>query len=103
MLLMSRVQGSVTNNNGLWIGVVDLLTPYYNHTTRTYKQYSAIADLHNLQFTVAHALGCSVSTSRIRATDLNTETITSNHHGVFLPFLIQSPWNTDIPELDPVL
>jgi hypothetical protein len=25
---VSRVQGSVTNNNGLWIGWLDLLTPY---------------------------------------------------------------------------
>jgi hypothetical protein len=54
-----------------------------------YNQYSAIADLHNLQFTVAHALGFSVSTSRLLATDLNTETSTSNHYEVSLPFLLQ--------------
>jgi hypothetical protein len=48
-----------------------------------------MADLHNLQFTVAHALGFSVSTSRLLA----TETVTSNHYEVFLPFLVQSPWN----------
>jgi hypothetical protein len=30
------------------------------HTTRNYRQYSAIADLHTLQFTVTHALGFSV-------------------------------------------
>jgi hypothetical protein len=58
-----------------------------------YNYYSAIADLHNLQFTVAHALGFSVSTSRLLATDLNTETSTSNYYEVFLPFLVQSPWN----------
>jgi hypothetical protein len=39
------------------------------------QQYSAIADLHIFQFTVAHALGFPVSTSRFRATDLNTQTI----------------------------
>jgi hypothetical protein len=44
---------------------------------------SLSADLHNLQFTVAHALGFSVSTSHV-ATDLNTETITSNHLEVFV-------------------
>jgi hypothetical protein len=40
-------------------------------------QYSAIADLQTFQFTVAHALGFSVSTSRLLATDLHTETVTS--------------------------
>jgi hypothetical protein len=29
----------------------------YVHTTRGYRQYIAIADLHTLQFTVTHALG----------------------------------------------
>jgi hypothetical protein len=42
-------------------------------------KYSAIADLHNLHFTAAHALGFSISTSRLLATDLNTETSTSKH------------------------
>jgi hypothetical protein len=37
-----------------------------------YNQYSGIVDLHSLEFTVAHALGISVSTSRLLATDLNT-------------------------------
>jgi hypothetical protein len=39
-------------------------------------QYSSIADLHTFQFTVAHALGFLVSTSRLLATDLSTETTT---------------------------
>jgi hypothetical protein len=52
-----------------------------------------MADLQNLQFTVAHALEFSVSTSRLLATDLNTENSTSNHYEVFLIFLVQSPWN----------
>jgi hypothetical protein len=49
-----------------------------------YNQYSAIADLLTFQFTIAHALGFSVSTSHLLATDLNTEMITSNHYEVFL-------------------
>jgi hypothetical protein len=40
--------------------------------TLKYKQYSVIADLHRLQFTVAHALGFPVSTSRLPATAFNT-------------------------------
>jgi hypothetical protein len=35
-----------------------------------YNQYSAIADLHILQFTVTHALEFSVFISRILATEL---------------------------------
>jgi hypothetical protein len=65
------------------------VTSYLNHT-----YYSTIADLHNVQFTVALALRFSVSISRLVATDLNTETSTSDHYGVFfLPFLIQSTWS----------
>jgi hypothetical protein len=58
-----------------------------NNATRTCKQYSATADPHNLQFTLAHALGFSVSTSRLIATDLNKETGTLNHYEVFLSSL----------------
>jgi ABC-type amino acid transport system permease subunit len=53
------------------------------NTTRAYKQRSAIADLHTSQFTAAHALGFSVSTSRRLVVDLDTGTITSNHCEVF--------------------
>jgi redox-regulated HSP33 family molecular chaperone len=35
-----------------------------------YGRYSAITDLHNLQFTVAHALGFAVFASRLLATKL---------------------------------
>jgi hypothetical protein len=35
-----------------------------------YNQYNAIADLHNLQFTVTHAVGFSVFISRLLATEL---------------------------------
>jgi hypothetical protein len=50
------------------------------HSTRKYMRYSAIADLHTLQFTVTQTLGFSVFTSRILATDFNTVLIT---HKVF--------------------
>jgi hypothetical protein len=52
----------------------------YIHTTRDYRQYSAIAILHNLQFTVPHALGFSVFTSRILATDLSQPHCHFNSH-----------------------
>jgi hypothetical protein len=42
----------------------------YIFTTRDYRQYSAIADLHTLQFTVTPAFGFSVFTRRILATHL---------------------------------
>jgi hypothetical protein len=34
----------------------------------------------HFQFTAAYALGFSVSISRLLATNLNTETVTSNHY-----------------------
>jgi hypothetical protein len=45
----------------------------YMNTVRAiqYMQYSAIAILHTFQLTVPHALGFSVFTSRILATDLS--------------------------------
>jgi hypothetical protein len=55
---------SVINNNGFWIGFMNTLT----QSTRTCKQYSTVADLHSLQFTVTHAF--SVFTSRILVTEL---------------------------------
>jgi hypothetical protein len=58
-----------------------------------YNSYSAIADLHTFQFTVAHALVFSAFTSRLLATDLNTEISTSYHYEVFLLFRLQSLWN----------
>jgi hypothetical protein len=64
------------------IGFID---PSLYNLSLNYNQYSATADLHAFKFTVAHALGYSVSTSRILATDLNTGTITSNHYEV-MPF-----------------
>jgi hypothetical protein len=48
------------------------LTPNYTYI----QQYSAIADLHHLQHTVAHTLGLPVSTGRLLATAFNTGIIT---------------------------
>jgi hypothetical protein len=42
----------------------------------TPANYSATGDFHTFQFTVAHALGFSVSASRTWATGLDTGTIT---------------------------
>jgi hypothetical protein len=47
--------------------------------TLRYSPYSAIADLHTLQHTVARALGFFVFTSRLIAMDLNTETTTVSY------------------------
>jgi hypothetical protein len=71
---------------------LDLLVRWLQVLLITLK-YSAIAVLHTSQFTVAYALGFFVFTSRLLAMDLNTETSTSNHCEVFLPFLVQSHWN----------
>jgi hypothetical protein len=46
-------------------GILDLLT-----LLGTTGNYSAVADLHTLQFTVTHTLGFLVFTSCIQATDL---------------------------------
>jgi hypothetical protein len=49
--------------------MTEFIAPY-TFTTRNYRQFSAIADLHTLQFTVTHALGFSVFTSRILSMQL---------------------------------
>jgi hypothetical protein len=51
--------GSVSNSDTIYLN---------------YKQYSVIADLHNFQFTVVHAIGFSVFTSRLLTTYFNTDT-----------------------------
>jgi hypothetical protein len=70
--IFSRVLGYVNFRRDFdWvIGFIALL-----HSTRNYKLYSAIADLHTLQFTITHILGFSVFTIRILATDFNTAII----------------------------
>jgi hypothetical protein len=49
--------------------MIGFIAPY-TFTTWDYRQYSAIADLHTLQFTVRHTVGFSVFSSRALATDL---------------------------------
>jgi hypothetical protein len=66
LLLLSRV---VVTIDGIMEWMIEFIATY-TFTTRDYRQYSAIADLHTLQFTVPHALGFSDFTSRILATDL---------------------------------
>jgi hypothetical protein len=61
-----------------------------------YNQYNTIADLHKLQFTVAHALGFSVFTSRLLGTDLNTETSTSNHYEASCHFLFNHTGTSEL-------
>jgi hypothetical protein len=58
----------VTYKNGF--GLDDWILTPYTFTARDYRQYSPIADLHTLQFTVTHALRFLVFTSRILTTDL---------------------------------
>jgi hypothetical protein len=76
------------------------------HTTRNYKQYSAIADLHTLKFTVTYALGFSVFTSRILATDLSQSHCHFKSHmksslSVLIPFLplLSIQFNSSVPRL----
>jgi hypothetical protein len=90
--------GLRVTNNGFYIGFIGTSVT----VSLNYNQFRAIANLHTFQFMVAHALGFSVPTSRLLAKDFNTETITSNHYEVFLPFLIQSPWTADFPEVAPI-
>jgi hypothetical protein len=84
------------------IGFIDhLYTPL-----GTTSNYSAIVILHTLQFTVTHALGFSIFTSRILATDLQqSHYLFKSHmkpsfHGLspFLPLF----WNCKFRKLDSV-
>jgi hypothetical protein len=82
-------------------GFVDHL---YTQLGTTYNN-SAIADLHALQFTVTHALGFSVFTSRILATDLSVCHLKSHMKSPLqrlIPFAISSH-GLPSPELGSVL
>jgi hypothetical protein len=64
------------------IGFIDTLFTQLGTT----GNYSAIADPHTLHFTVTHALGFSVFTSRILVTDYNTVSLSLQiTHEVFFP------------------
>jgi hypothetical protein len=81
-----HVYGWLKTAFGLVIGFIN------NLQVVTTVNYYNITDFHTFQSTVAHALGFSVSTSLL-ATDLNTETSTSNHYEIILLFHLQSLWN----------
>jgi hypothetical protein len=86
--------------------LMGFINALYIHTVRDYRQYSAIAILHTLQFTVTYALGFSVFTSRILATDLlqshcNVKSyMKSSLHSLihFLP-LFSTQFNPSAPKL----
>jgi hypothetical protein len=82
----------------------------YIHTTRDHRQQSAIGNLHPSQFTVTHALGFSVLTSRNLVTDLSQSHCTFQSHMksslysliTFLSFVLNH-LRLPSPELDPIL
>jgi hypothetical protein len=55
--------------DGFWKRMIGFIDTLYIQLGTT-DSYSAIANLHTLMLTVTHALGISVFTSRILATDL---------------------------------
>jgi hypothetical protein len=88
----------VTFMGDLQDGVLDWMIGFiapYTFTLETTSNYSAIADLHTLQFTIAHTLGLSVFTSHILATNLPqshchfTSHMNSSFHNLvpFMPLL----------------
>jgi hypothetical protein len=67
------------------------IAPYTFTQLETTGNYRAIAILHTFQFTVTHALGFSVFTSRILATDLSQSrcnSVDSTQLNSFAPKLI---------------
>jgi hypothetical protein len=64
------------------VRLIGFISSWVTHSlviTPTYMSFSAISVLRTFQITVAHALGFSVSTSRLLAMDLDTQTITVPH------------------------
>jgi hypothetical protein len=77
--ILSRVLWYAWRKWRVLVRMIAFISTLVTHSlliTLKYRQYSANADLHPFQFTVAHALGFSVATSRLLATDLSTETST---------------------------
>jgi hypothetical protein len=91
-------------------GLDDLIYWHFIRSPRDYRLYSAIAILHNFQFTILHALGFSVFTCRILPTDLSQyhchfkSHMKSSFHLLipFFPFLLNYLL-LPFPELDPIL
>jgi hypothetical protein len=90
--------------------MIGFIVTLYIHTVRDCRQYSTIAILHTLQFTVTHALGLSVFTSRILATGLSQSHcnfkshVKSSGHSLipFLTFLFNH-FRLLSSELNPIL
>jgi hypothetical protein len=83
-IILSRVRGSVTNNNGFWIGWLDLLTLI--HLQRSGLQAIVVLSLF---YTLSvhcctHTLGFSVFTGHILAMDLSQLWSLQLTHYVFL-------------------
>jgi hypothetical protein len=89
-LILSRVVVSVTNNNGFWIGLLDLLTHLYNIS---YSQsIIALPLIYRLHKSLRHAL-------RFVTTDFSHElslqiTMKSSHHFSFNHFGIPTLQNS---------
>jgi hypothetical protein len=72
---ISKVVADLTwMDTGPYSEYMAFVSPKFIATSVTFSlnhnQYSAIADLHNLQFTVTHALGFSVFSSRTLVTEI---------------------------------
>jgi hypothetical protein len=93
-------RSKIFSREGVWAGLIrrflDWMIGFIDtlHTViGTTGNYSATADIHTLQFTVTHALGFSVFTSRILATDLSQShcyfksPMKSSFHSL-IPFLL---------------
>jgi hypothetical protein len=59
--------------------MIGFIAPHTFTQFGTTGKYSTIVILHTFQFTVTHALGTSVFTSRALATTYHRLTVTSNH------------------------
>jgi hypothetical protein len=62
------------------IGFISSLVTHSLLVTLTRRQYSAVADIHTFQFTIAHTLGFSLSSSHLLAMDFDTQTTTVSHY-----------------------
>jgi hypothetical protein len=82
LLLLWRVGWFTPLTRWVFVRMIGFISVSYMRTFN-YIQVQAVLALSfiyiNLPTTVAHTLGFSVSTSRLLATDLNTDAITSNH------------------------
>jgi hypothetical protein len=65
------------------VRMIGFISSWVTHSlliTLTHRQNSVISVLYQLQFTVAHALEFSISTSRLLATDVDTHNVTHSKY-----------------------